>query len=268
MDFGKATPGKFETIYNEDVKATIAPQEQAQSQELQQVKNEGRDVVASVENIHNKYSTMLKEVRGLWSPEQREAAAKDKAAVAQEVVNELGRQGFENPNYDIASGEFTVEKDGVIVPVDSNLLLDLKKSGLETAGAGILGAAGFALAGPAGAIGLSSLGSAIGRGGDILTNQIDLVKKVEGKLITDQMVEAGIFDLAATAVGTAVLKPVVGTAKWLKGVYNQVTNGNIDGAYEMALNHYGVSSEEATNLVKAFENLAGQVEGTEKEKST
>lgn len=266
IDFGKATPGKFETVYNEDIKATIAPQEQAQSQVLQKVKTEGRDVVASVENIHNKYSTMLKQVRGVWNPEAREEAARETEQVKQEVVNELARKGFANPTYDVASGEFTVEKDGVIVPVDSNLLLDLKKSGLETAGAGIAGAAGFALAGPAGAVALSSLGASVGRGSDILTNQIDLVKKVEGKLITDQMVEAGIFDLAATAVGTAVLKPVVGTAKWLKGVYNQVTNGNIDGAYEMALNHYGVSSEEATNLVKAFENLAGQVEGTEKEK--
>lgn len=266
IDFGKATPGKFETIYNEDIKATIAPQEQAQSQVLQKVKTEGRDVVASVENIHNKYSTMLKQVRGVWNPEAREEAARETEQVKQEVVNELARKGFENPNYDVASGEFTVEKDGVIVPVDSNLLLDLKKSGLETAGAGIAGVAGFALAGPAGAVALSSLGASVGRGSDILANQIDLVKKVEGKLITDQMVEAGIFDLAATAVGTAVLKPVVGTAKWLKGVYNQATNGNIDGAYEIALNHYGVSSEEATNLVKAFENLAGQVEGTEKEK--
>ena len=266
IDFGKAPPRKFETIYNEDTSATIAPQEQAQSQELQKVKTEGRDVVASVENIHNKYSTMLKQVRGVWNPEAREEAAREIEQVKQEVVNELARKGFENPSYDVASGEFTVEKDGVVVPVDSNLLLDLKKSGLEAAGAGIAGAAGFALAGPPGAVALSSLGSAVGRGGDILTNQIDLVKKVDGKLITDQMVEAGIFDLAATAVGAAVLKPVVGTAKWLKGVYNQVINGNIDGAYELALNHYGVSSEEATNLVKAFENLAGQVEGTEKEK--
>ena len=266
IDLDKATPRKFETIYNEEASATIAPQEQAQSQELQKVKTEGRDVVASVENIHNKYSTMLKQVRGVWSPEAREEAARETEQVKQEVVNELARKGFKNPSYDVASGEFTVEKDGVIVPVDSNLLLDLKKSGLEAAGAGIAGTAGLALAGPVGAVALSSLGASVGRGGDILANQIDLVKKVDGKLITDQMVEAGIFDLAATAVGAAVLKPVASTAKWLKGVYNQVISGNTDGAYEAALNHYGVSSEEATNLVKAFENLAGQVEGTEKEK--
>lgn len=230
------------------------------------------EVYGNVDNIYSKYSTLLKTAKGLWNEEDRVQASNDIYALRQEAVNELARKGFENAKFN-EDGELTVEKDGAVIPVETSFLQDLYKSKLETGGAvaGYLGGSAIgSRLGPVGAIAGRYLGSAtgaaLGRGADILINQLDLIKKVDNKLLTDQMTEAGIFDLAAGVLGDIAIRPAIGTAKWLKSVYGQVVAGNIDGAYEHALTHYGVSDTQAKELVGLFEKLAGEVEGTEKEK--
>lgn len=272
FDIGNSPPTRFDTVYNADTTATIDKQAEQQSQVGLKTKKSAQDVVGSVENIHNKYSTLLKTAKGLWNEDARIEAANETNLVKQEVVNELARKGYENAQFS-EDGELTVEKDGMSIPVDTNFLQDMYKTKAELAGAIGGYAVGNVLGGRAGPVGAvagrylgSATGAALGKGADILINQLNLIKKVDNKLLTDQMTESGIFDLAAGVLGDIAIRPVIGTAKWLKSVYGQVVAGNIDGAYEHALTHYGVSDTQAKELVGLFEKLAGEVEGTEKEK--
>ena len=220
VNFGSSQPTRMPNTYNADVTTTVDPLAQQQSEIALQTKQQGQDIVANVENIQTKYSTMLKQVKGVWNKEARDQAKIETESVKQEVVNELARKGFQNPTYNQTTNEFTVEKDGMIIPVDSNFLIDLKKSGLEAGGAIVGGMVG-SLGGPIGMVAGSATGASLGRTGDILANQIDLVKKVDDKFILSQAVEAGLFDLGATAVGTAIVKPVAATARWLDNIYKR-----------------------------------------------
>jgi hypothetical protein len=222
-------------------------------------------VVTSVERTYDKYSTILKQVRGTWNPQQRAEAQQDIANVHKEVVDELSRQGFKEPKWDETLGEFTVvTAEGLTKAVDTSFLEGLYKSKYEIGGAiagGRAGALAGARLGPWGAIAGGVVGSATGafggRGVDILSNQVDLAKKVDNKLIFDQMKEAGIMDPIANALGAGVIKAVGGAGRFAKHIFNMVYDSNIEGAYKFALNHYGVTEAEARKIVSDMEDLVG-----------
>ena len=272
FDIGNSQPQKFDTVYNADTVATIDKQAEQQSQVGLETKKGAQDVVGSVENIHNKYSTLLKTAKGLWNEDARIEAANETNLVKQEVVNELARKGYENAQFN-EDGELTVEKDGMSIPVDTNFLQDMYKTKAELAGAIGGYAVGNVLGGRAGPVGAvagrylgSATGAALGKGADILINQLDLIKKVDNKLLTDQMVEAGVFDAVAGVVGDIALRPAIGFARWTKRIYDNIVAQNMPGALREARNFYNVSDSQADEIVIELEKLVGDIGGSAEEK--
>lgn len=246
------------------------------------------DVVATVENIRQKYSTLGKEALGFFGNEEaRQSAKNDTAILKQNILKELKDQGFDNPRLG-EDGEILIDVDGNPVDASSDIGQQLIKSKFEI-GAAVAGGIGGARAGAAagsffGPVGTGvggvvggALGSAgavmLGRGADILLNDMDMVNKVDDELVYDQMTEAGIMDLlagpAAYAVGkvaSTTAKSGVALAKRARQIYRTIKDGNMEGAVEQAMKHFNKTRPEAEEAVRKLESLIGPLQGSDDDK--
>lgn len=243
------------------------------------------DIVKRYENIHSKYSTDLKQIKGIFNAQQRAEARQEVLQLKQGVLAELQNQGFNNPRY--VEDTLYIDIDGQPQEVSVDLLDSLSASAFELggaiAGAGAGGRAGASAPVPpllrpattlAGALGGGAVGAFTGRGADILRNQVGLMEEIDNKLILDQMTEAGLTEIVAGGLGVAVAKPLVGTskvllkgAKTIKQSFKNILLGNTEGASDALYKQFNITKSEADAIVKDFEKVAGTVEGTDLEKA-
>lgn len=266
------TPPSFQVdtqtqpTYQTDIQATETPAIAAQ-----EARGQASEIRSNVENIQNKYSTILKQGKGIWNEEARKVAETEINEVRLKVLDELQAQGIENPMF--VDGQLYATIDGKQELVETGLIQDMWKSKFEIAGAITGATAGASYAPPhpvaklAGGLVGGAVGAFGGRGADILVNQIDLVNKVDDKLLLDQMTEAGVADAVMGVVGAGVFKGVASSGRYMKRIYDQVLGGNLDGAYKHALDHYGVSDAQAKQIVAKVETLVGELKGTDQEKA-
>lgn len=262
---------KVPDTYVEDIKASTSPSQKKEYETYMETKGKAGEVRSDVENIYNKYSTMVSTAKGLWNPEDRDKAIADMDSVKQEVVDELSSQGFKNPMF--VDGELTIDINGAQTPIDNSILSDIWNSKMEAtvaAGGAIAGGIltpGGPLLKAAGAIAGGMAGASVGRGLDILWNKVNLVNEVEDKVIYDQMVEAGIADAFMGVLGTAAFKSMAGAGRYMKRTYDFIADGNKEGALKHAKAHFGVSDSEAEDIVNQVESLVGEIPGTKEQKT-
>lgn len=232
------------------------------------VASSAQEVVSNYENIFSKYSTMAKNLTGY----DRDTATEDIKVLRSGLVEELTSQGFTNPRY--KDDNLYIDVDGVETEVEPSMLLDIGNSLFEMGGAiggASTGARIGSVAGPLGALAGGLVGSAVGSAGgkylDILTNKAEIIENVSNEVIKDQMLESGLFDIAAGVIGSTVFKTANSTYKGIKGLYDKVFDKNIDGAFEHAMKHFNIDEQQAKELVTKFEEVINPITGTDKEKA-
>lgn len=195
-------------------------------------------------------------------------AEKDK--VSQAVVEELDAQGFKDVKS--VNGQLSINIDGMDLTVDGDMMRDLWAHKYEIAAGTVAGTAAtlaapsFLAATTAGAV-ATGLASAGGAYLDSIANRIDMVNDVDEKIIKDKVMDAGIYGAITNVIGDAAFYSMKYPFKWSKQLYDNVMDGNLDGAYRHALNHYGVTEEQAREIVQKMEALTGEMKGTDKEKA-
>jgi hypothetical protein len=260
------SPDNF--AYNTDTTSTIDPAAQDAYERRTSTISEAEDAKAKVENIRSRYSTMLKQVSGIWSPEDRESAEADMFYLKSHVLKEMEAQGFMEPRYDGPNGELMISVDGDRVVAEPGLLKTMLASKGEITTGLTAAALATLIPGPpwakriyAGAGGM--LGASLGAGADGLINQVGLVNDLEDKVIYDKMIDAGIADAFFLTIGQVG----VTSAKYMAKVYDYVVKGNMNGAYKAALEHYNVTEDQAREIVSRLEKVVGEIPGNEKEKA-
>lgn len=195
-------------------------------------------------------------------------AERDKTAQA--VVNELAAQGFQGVQS--TDGKLSVNIEGMQLDVDGDMLRDMWAHKWELL-AGTAAGATAVVAAPATAAALTMGAAATGvasAGGayiDSIANRIDMVNDVDEKVIKDKMIDAGIYGAVTNVIGDLAYLGVKYPAKYVKHIYDGVMDGNVDGAYRHALNHFGVTDAQAKEVVSKMEELVGPMRGTDKEKA-
>ncbi len=267
-DFGPiAEPVASEISRLQTAEDNRSPQEQA------------IDLADLFRNVNEKYSTAAKSAGGLFSDQLNREAKIDVAKLNQAIVaklNENNLDAFIDPN----SGEVAINTEEGPKELDSSILNSIINSKFEGLGAiagGIAGGAATAAAIgqippltalpeelfsiPAGAI-AGGVGAALGRGGDLLRNSLELKEDIEEKFFVDQMMDAGIMDLTVGVLGAGILKTGQKLMKPIAKAYDLVFKGNSEGAKELLLKNMQMTENKAIELVEQWEKFnSGEIAG-------
>lgn len=166
-------------------------------------------------------------------------------------------------------GGFTVMQlndDGTKTELDSDFWREIGNSKYEVGGAiGVAFAAsraGALLPGWGKAVSIMSgaaLGASLGRGADIvgLSKATGVLEDLQIDFIRDQMVEAGVLDVALGAIGSTAISASKGTFKLLGRAYDFVLNGNTEGAFKALKQHTGIDDAQAKEIVDQWETITG-----------
>lgn len=221
-------------------------------------------------NIHSKYSTMGKQVLGVFSASEGIDAARDVYKLNQGLVVKLKEHGvdaFIKPG----NGELMMrEANGYEHEVDSSFLRGMFNSKGEFTGA-ISGAMAGARAGAAigtavgpegtaagavlGGMAGSAMGAMAGRGVDLMLNSAKLKEDLEAKLYLTQMAQAGIFDITAGTLGMGVAKLGKSGARAIMKAYRYTKVGNKKGAFKALMDELNITREQAQDMVDQYEQL-------------
>lgn len=240
-----------------------------------------QEIKAKHENLFKKYSTSSNAVRGYFgNSEAKLSAEKDSKNLKDDFIKELKNRGIEDV-YINQEGNIVTNVDGVETEVDSTFIKGTLASKAEIAGSiagGVYGARAGATVGSAfgpvgtgvgtlvgGAIG-GATGAFAGKGLDILSNQMDVIQKIDNDLALQQMTEAGIVDTIGLVVGSAAIKTLQMSGKVIKNLYGKIIDRNIEGAYSYAKQHFNVTDEQVKEIVDNLEAIAGPLRGTDKQK--
>jgi hypothetical protein len=242
------------------VEAVSAPVAQPTPQELGDL----------YKNVYGKYSTTAKSVQSMFDSSKNAEVAKDISDLNQGIVRELTNNNFKARINPEQPNEILVVNDkGAEEILDSSILSQLYNAKTETVGS-ITGAITGAKAGAAlpiphplgkvvaagvGAIAGGMIGGALGSGADKVMNSFELKEKLEGEVLKNQMIEAGIFDGAISVVGGGVLKAGSAVSKSVGKAYRYFKEGNVDGAFESLVDNMQISKTQAEELVKQWETL-------------
>lgn len=228
------------------------------------------DMADLYKNVYGKYSTMGKQLGGMFDHDigiqARQEINQLNAAVAEKLKKE-GMDAFIDNN----TGEVMLrDKNGVVSEVDSSMLNGMWNSKGELAGAitgGIRGAQiggriGMA-AGPwgtaagvaVGTVAGSAMGAMAGRGLDLAINSKILSEDLTAKLYMRQMAEAGIFDGVSTILGGALFKAGAATGRGIMKAYKYVASGNTRGAYRALKENLNITDDQAQAMVAEFERI-------------
>lgn len=248
--------------------------------------DDAEELVGLYQNVHSKYSTMLKGVSGALGDTRGAAEyADDISKLNASMIKYLNKQGF-NAGQDPETGDITVtSEDGMVQKVDSTFLQSLWNSKYEITGAttgAIAGArmgVGVAAMAPlpptAGglitraaivggfAYGGGYVGSAAGRGLDLAMNSYQLKEQLEASFYFNQMTEAGLADIVMGTLGAAAFKAgakgIKGTSKVVMRAYDHVLAGNKKGALSELKKILHISDDQAKEIIDGFESkLQGQ----------
>lgn len=230
---------------------------------------EAKDISDLYKDVHEEYSTTLKQVQGLWDEEKgKEARSKINSlnqSLSKKLV-EMEYDAFVSPE----TGELMLRnEDGTVEEIGSDFTNRLFNTKVEIGGAitgAIAGArigalapgSSKALAIPLGAIGGSMMGASLGKGLDMTINAFQLKEDIESKLYMSQMKEAAIFDGVAGVLGAGMYKLGSHGLKKVMGVFDFIAQGNTNGAHK-ALGDLVpmISDDQAKELIKGFEELTG-----------
>lgn len=245
-------------------------------QELEASSNQ--EIVADVQAVHQKYSTMGNTLLGFVNEEARNKAEVATKSLEKTTMDELKARGI--PAEYRNGTLYTYDAQGNEIEVDDpSILQSLYRTKLEFGGAiagGIGGAKlgsrvptpiGKAIGTVGGAVIGSAMGAATGTGADVLLANINLVNKANDDLVYSKMLDSGIADIVMAPLGYAAGKAVVGSGKFVKKAFDYVFDGNSDGAYQHLLNHMGYDEAQAKEVVAKLEDLVGPLRGTDKEKA-
>ena len=230
--------------------------------------------IAQVKNIHAKYATSGKELRGLFGDQKAKvSAARDSLDLAGFIVNNLNENNI-SARVDDETGDILVEDEGGnFIPVDSSIWEDLVASRMEvisgiTAGltSGAAGAyAGRQIGGPYGAIAGFAIGAAGGAAGalfgrreDILRNALETKEKVDSELMWSQLKDAGAAEAIFAVGGTALLKTSALAVKGVYRAFDLVIHGNKEGAYTALKELTHLDDLQVDEVIKDWENLTGR----------
>lgn len=245
-------------------------------QELEASSNQ--EIVADVQAVHQKYSTMGNTLLGFIDEEARNKAEVATKSLEKTTMDELKARGI--PAEYRNGTLYTYDAQGNEIEVDDpSILQSLYRTKLEFGGAivgGISGAKlgsrvptpiGKAIGTVGGAVIGSAMGAATGTGADVLLANINLVNKANDDVVYSKMLDSGIADIVMAPLGYTAGKAVIGSGKFVNKVFNYVFDGNSDGAYQHLLNHMGYDETQAKEVVAKLENLVGPLRGTDKEKA-
>lgn len=245
-------------------------------QELEASSNQ--EIVADVQAVHQKYSTIGNTLLGFVNEEARNKAEVATKSLEKTTMDELKARGI--PAEYRNGTLYTYDTQGNEIEVDDpSILQSLYRTKLEFGGAiagGIGGAKlgsrvptpiGKAIGTVGGAVIGSAIGAATGTGADVLLANINLVNKANDDVVYSKMLDSGIADIVMAPLGYAAGKAVVGSGKFVKKAFDYVFDGNSDGAYQHLLNHMGYDEIQAKEVVAKLEDLVGPLRGTDKEKA-
>lgn len=245
-------------------------------QELEASSNQ--EIVADVQAVHQKYSTMGNTLLGFVDEEARNKAEVATKSLEKTTMDELKARGI--PAEYRNGTLYTYDTQGNEIEVDDpSILQSLYRTKLEFGGAiagGIGGAKlgsrvptpiGKAIGTVGGAVIGSAIGAATGTGADVLLANINLVNKANDDVLYSKMLDSGIADIVMAPLGYAAGKAIVGSGKFVKKAFDYVFDGNSDGAYQHLLNHMGYDEVQAKEVVAKLEDLVGPLRGTDKEKA-
>lgn len=245
-------------------------------QELEASSNQ--EIVADVQAVHQKYSTMGNTLLGFVDEDARNKAEVATKSLEKTTMDELKARGI--PAEYRNGTLYTYDTQGNEIEVDDpSILQSLYRTKLEFGGAiagGIGGAKlgsrvptpiGKAIGTVGGAVIGSAIGAATGTGADVLLANINLVNKANDDVVYSKMLDSGVADIVMGPLGYVAGKAVVGSGKFVKKVFDYVFEGNSDGAYQHLLNHMGYDETQAKEVVAKLEDLVGPLRGTDKEKA-
>lgn len=245
-------------------------------QELEASSNQ--EIVANVQAVHQKYSTMGNTLLGFVDEDSRNKAEVATKSLEKTTMDELKARGI--PAEYRNGTLYTYDTQGNEIEVDDpSILQSLYRTKLEFGGAiagGIGGAKlgsrvptpiGKAIGTVGGAVIGSAIGAATGTGADVLLANINLVNKANDDVVYSKMLDSGIADIVMAPLGYAAGKAIVGSGKFVKKAFDYVFDGNSDGAYQHLLNHMGYDETQAKEVVAKLEDLVGPLRGTDKEKA-
>ena len=258
--------GAYDSVKDELMTNGIQPQELSQYQppEVKQLKKQAKEVAARAIAANETVPAIWGNPFGLLSREWSMRAKTESEALNTHIKQALTLVGV----------DATVDKEGNIYVPDSNgnpalldvstvdLLLARKLEMLGGVTGGILAAkltkhAPWYVKGSAVLAG-SAIGTATGRGADMMRNWLYTKQELDGRLLWDEMLATGASDAIFSAgLGTA-FKVTGATAKALYKAYDHVLGGNIEGANKALLEFLHITPDEAANIVKQWEKLAGK----------
>lgn len=228
------------------------------------------------ENMYSKASTTAKSIQGYLGNEEARAEAKTEVKFLKDnLLKELKNQGID-ARYN-EDDNLVVVKDGQEIEADSTILQDIWNAKAEYAGGvsgaiygaragGTIGAmsgpVGAAIGSVAGGVIGGATGAMLGKGADIAMNQLSIIEKIDEDLVYQQMYEAGIVDVVGGVIGTGVVKVGSLVGKPIKHIYNRIVDGNIDGAYDFAMQHFNLTDAQAREIVQGIQAKLGIAKGT------
>lgn len=274
-----ASPFKDTTPKEEPIMDLTAQRNISPNFELNNITaDNGQEIVADVQAVHQKYSTMGNTLLGFIDENSRNKAEVVTKSLEQTTMNELKARGI--PAEYRNGILYTYDEQGKEIEVDDpSILQSLYRTKLEMGGAiagGIAGAKvgskvptpiGKAIGSVAGAVVGSAVGAATGTGGDVLLANIDLINKANDDVVYSKMLDSGIADIVMAPLGYVAGKAVIGSGKFVKKAFDYVFDGNSEGAYQHLLNHMGYDETQAKEVVAKLEDLVGPLRGTDKEKA-
>lgn len=223
-------------------------------------------------NVNSTYMPVLTGLKG-WLFEDKKSSAeyeKGEKELNISIANTLRKLGR---NVSISKDGELVEtlEDGTVQEVDESILESIASSEKEIIG-GIGGAslafkaAGRAIpaSGPLGVaakIGVTGIGMALGtaggRGLDVLSNAIKTKEEISVSKLKAQMQDAGAFAAVTEVVGVPILWMGKQGFKAIAKSYDLVVRGNKEGAYQSLKEFTNLNDDEVKELIKQWEDLTG-----------
>lgn len=225
---------------------------------------EAQDISDLYNNVYGKYSTLGKQLGGVFSEDMGREARQTVNQLNASIASKMAEDGF-NTYIEPTNGMLMLKnEDGSVQEVDTSFLNSIYNSKAEFAGALSLGMAGAALgskapgamkpiATVAGAVGGSMVGASTGKAIDMTINASILKEDLEAKLYKEQMIEAGIFDGIAGIVGAGIFKTGVAGFRASAKAYDFVLAGNPKGAYKALLDNLQITDAQAKEIVAQWE---------------
>lgn len=218
---------------------------------------EAQNLMNTYENVHSKYSTLAKQITGLYDPIAQQDANKDITDLNTGIFTELRNKGINA--YIDGSDIVMKDADGTIHKVDDSTWQAVKNgienSKFEAYGAAAGGSIGATIGSiiPGigtliGALGGSGVGATAGRGIDLLINSTKLKNKLTTQQFLSQMGQAGIMDIGTGIALNQLAKPAM-------FAYKRYIAGNAKGAVQYLQNTLNMTKEQAADITSDWERM-------------